>query len=218
MFSTKLLSKQTVFEVNAWLAGLGVFVLLATCVMINEATVAFCLVVIALSVAPVMLMFQFEPVDDKVRRPWSLTKQSWVFMFGGPVLALVIGFAVAGWSKSDDLPDYLAADWWPVAGFIAGQACGFFWRLFDNRRYHNLGLYQMLKSPSKWWIDYVQMPLAFALVLTWVFPMIIMWGPYAVQMLVLMFGVSVLIAKDGCTRLNPHDQHIRWNAREFRPL
>lgn len=218
MKSLKLTSKQTFFEVNAWLVGLCVFGLLATCVKFNDAMTAVCLALVALWAAPGLLIFQFEEVDGKARLPYSLKRDGWTYVFGGPLITAMVAYAATGWSARDNLPEYVTTGWWPVACFIAGQAFGFFWRLFDNAQYHNQGLYQMLKSPSKWWIDYVQMPLAFSLVLTWVAPQIVIWGPYSVEMSVLLGLLGVLMVVDLFLNLKPRDKHIRWNAREFRPL
>lgn len=214
-------SKQTKFEVGAYLTGMALFLVISICILNGGAAAAAIAMAVAFALFTAVffvLAHRLEKDEEgQVRTLLSLRRQSWTFLFGGLLMMYITATCIVAWDYRDRMPDYTQQMWWPVAGYLFGMACGSFWRVFDNGRYLDLGLPSMLKSPTKYWVDYVQMPMGAALIMTWCVPVIVAWGPYSGILLALLGVLVCLMIVDGLRKLNPLDQHIKWNPKTFRP-
>lgn len=214
-------SKQTKFELIARAVGLVLFVAISACVRGGSAAgYAFAMICSYLLFVAIFigLAHAYEKDEDgKVRMLTSVRRNSWTHLFGGMLMSIIMITTVSAWETRDWVPGFASNGQWPIIGFGAGLAFGYFWRRIDNGRYLDLGLPSMLKSPTKWWVDHVQMPMGFALIVTWCVPPLAGGAPYSVGLSALLSALGLLVIADAFRKLNPRDQHILWDPKRFRP-
>lgn len=105
-----------------------------------------------------MLVIRVLAEDGRPKGLFSLTTQSWAFLFGD-TLALPLAFLAAAWSWRRLAPDgWYTRSLWLVMAIAIGLLVAVGWRLLEVRGYTTAGYADLLGSPSKLWHDLVVYP------------------------------------------------------------
>lgn len=143
--------------------------------------------------------------------------QSYLFTAGPFIVPQLFGLAALGWkSHAAEIPQLLKG-WWMfwVVGLTLLVVVAVVFHFADTPRYWDTGYGSALKSPSKWWLNHWQMPILVTLVLIAVVPTWWISGWERWVSIALVCLCAALGLWDDRRKLNPYNQHVKWNPQKF---